>query len=507
MDWTGGLPTSADNADIYNNGTATVTKTGDVCSNLVLGGTTGSGTLNVSGTGGLTIGQTLFVGTNGTGTLNITGGGADAVSAGTEDVGYAGTGTMTLSDASGVNTVSGLLGLGGSTSTSSGTFNLSAGSLSVTGTVYVGDAGHGTFTQSGGTQTVTGIFDIGHAAGSVGIFNLSNGTMTVTGSEYVGDAGAGTFTQTGGTNRVTAALYLGNSGTGNGTYNLNGGSLIAPKEYVGYSGTGTLTQTGGSNTLTGSLYLGYNSGSNGTYNLNGGTLSLAALSGGSGTAAFNFGGGTLWASGPFTTTLPMTLTGSGGNATVDTAGNTVTFSGSLSGAGGLTKTDNGVLILSASNTYAGGTTVNGGTLQLGSSFALGASTGATTVSTAGLLDLHGFNLDLGALSGAGTIDNLSASGTSTLLVGIGNASSTFSGVIQSTSGAIALTKAGTGTFILSGSNTYTGLTTIGAGTLQLGDGVSNNGSVAGNITDTASMLNLPTPPPRPTTATSPAAAA
>ena len=31
VDWTGGLPTSADNADIYNNGTATVTKTGDVC--------------------------------------------------------------------------------------------------------------------------------------------------------------------------------------------------------------------------------------------------------------------------------------------------------------------------------------------------------------------------------------------------------------------------------------------------------------------------------------------
>ena len=69
------------------------------------------------------------------------------------------------------------------------------------------------------------------------------------------------------------------------------------------------------------------SGGSGTYNLNGGTLILSALSSGSGTAAFNFGGGTLQAGGSFTTTVPMTLTGSGGNATVDTAGNTVTLSG------------------------------------------------------------------------------------------------------------------------------------------------------------------------------------
>ena len=61
-------------------------------------------------------------------------------------------------------------------------------------------------------------------------------------------------------------------------------------------------------------------GVSGTYTLNGGTLIVSAMSGGSGTAAFNFGGGTLQANGSFTTTLPMTLTGSGGNATVDTAG-------------------------------------------------------------------------------------------------------------------------------------------------------------------------------------------
>ena len=41
---------------------------------------------------------------------------------------------------------------------------------------------------------------------------------------------------------------------------------------------------------------------------------------------------------------------------------------------------------------------------------------------------------------------------------------------------------------LSASNTYSGTTLISGGTLQLGDGVSNNGSVAGNITDNAMLV-------------------
>ena len=41
---------------------------------------------------------------------------------------------------------------------------------------------------------------------------------------------------------------------------------------------------------------------------------------------------------------------------------------------------------------------------------------------------------------------------------------------------------------LTASNAYTGITTISAGTLQLGDGLALNGSVQGTITDNATLV-------------------
>ena len=228
---------------------------------------------------------------------------------------------------------------------------------------------------------------------AAGTYSLSDGSLSTL-NEEVGYSSTGNFTQSGGTNTISHSLYLGRNSGSTGTYSLSGsGQLSALNEYVGYSGTGNFTQSGGTNTfLSGRPVLGYASGTSGTYNLNGGILILPALSGGSGTAAFNFGGGTLQASGSFTSTLPMTLTGSGGNATVDTAGYAVTLSGSLSGTGGLSKTDSGILVLSGTNKYTGGTTVTAGTLDF-------ASPAASP--TAGILTVKaGGYVALGALLGA-----------------------------------------------------------------------------------------------------------
>jgi autotransporter-associated beta strand protein len=56
-------------------------------------------------------------------------------------------------------------------------------------------------------------------------------------------------------------------------------------------------------------------------------------------------------------------------------------------------------------------------------------------------------------------------------------------------GTMALMKSGTGAFTLanSGSNSYTGGTTIQGGTLQIGDGTSVNGSITGNITNNGTL--------------------
>ena len=115
---------------------------------------------------------------------------------------------------------------------------------------------------------------------------------------------------------------------------------IAQGIYVGHVGAGTFNQSGGTVTKAGgpSFRVGSDPGSSGTPILTGGVLQINGLSQGSGTALFNFGGGTIQALAGFSSSLPMTLTGTGGNATVDTSGYTVTLSGPLSGtssAGGL----------------------------------------------------------------------------------------------------------------------------------------------------------------------------
>ena len=230
---------------------------------------------------------------------------------------------------------------------SNATYNLSGGYLRAYNTDMGCFGVTGTFTQSGGTQAVSNLLQLGFAG--TGAYSLSGGFLNAsyTMIGYMGLDATGAFTQSGGTN-ASSYLYLGYNDFTSGTYSLSGSGLLSTNiEYLGYSGTGSFTQSGGTNAVSGSLCLAYTSGSSGTYNLNGGVLSIAALSQGNGAAAFNFGGGTLQAAGQFSTTVAMTLTGSGGNATVNTSGYAVTFSGNLSGPAGLVKTGNNALTLTA----------------------------------------------------------------------------------------------------------------------------------------------------------------
>ncbi len=144
------------------------------------------------------------------------------------------------------------------------------------------------------------------------------------------------------------------------------------------------------------------------------------------------------------------------------------------------KTGTGIHILSGTNTYSGGTSINAGTIWAGSTSALG--TGTVTFN-GGTLDIRNNALVLNAITGTtGTITNSAGSATTVLTVGAGGGNGNFGGDFSQATGTkiIALTKTGSGTQILSGTNAYTGNTIASEGTLQFAKQVSlyNNGSAA-----------------------------
>ena len=189
-----------------------------------------------------------------------------------------------------------------------------------------------------------------------------------------------------------------------------------------------------------------------------------------------FGGGALQFLSGFISNRAVTLNSGGG--TFDTNGNGPLLTGSIRGPGGLTKVGIGDLTLAGASTYSGPTNVLLGTLAAGATNVFSPASAFTVVS-GGALNLNGFIQSIGSLAGDGLVGN-AGPGPAALTTGGDNSSTTFSGVIFDAPGTMRLTKAGTGTMILSGDNSYTGGTTISAGTLQLGDG-GTSGSIVGNV--------------------------
>ena len=175
----------------------------------------------------------------------------------------------------------------------------------------------------------------------------------------------------------------------------------------------------------------------------------------------------------------LTLTGT------STAANTI--AGVLSnGAGtmGLDKTGAGTWRLGAANTYTGQTNVFAGTLAYGIANAI--STGGVTIDgQTAILDLGTFSDSVGTVilnDGGRIIGTGAATLTSTAAFDLRSGS-----VSVILAGGVALNKTTTGTVTLSGVNTYTGLTTISAGTLAYG---VNNAIAAGGVTVDGSTAAL-----------------
>jgi len=126
------------------------------------------------------------------------------------------------------------------------------------------------------------------------------------------------------------------------------------------------------------------------------------------------------------------------------------------------------ILTNTANNYTGSTTINAGTLRLGSS---GVIPNGSAVINNGIFELFGFNETVGSLTGSGTgiVRNQNAF-SGTLTCGGDNSNTTYQGFIQNGTGAgtLSLVKEGTGTLTLTNLNTYTGTTTINGGVLKAG---------------------------------------
>jgi len=153
-------------------------------------------------------------------------------------------------------------------------------------------------------------------------------------------------------------------------------------------------------------------------------------------------------------------------AVVKTGGGTQTFSGSYIGNGGLAgiTVNNGFLVLTNTTSMSCGVLVNGGRLLLASATAMGTTARDVTNNAPnglGFLSTNAFTIAglYGSSSGSIALTNDTGAAVS-LTIGGNNASGNFSGNITGLGG---LTKIGTGTQTLSGSNSYDGITTVTAG--------------------------------------------
>ncbi len=174
-------------------------------------------------------------------------------------------------------------------------------------------------------------------------------------------------------------------------------------------------------------------------------------------------------------TLTWNSTGTGTNA------NSYPQHSTITGSGNLIKDGAGFLRLQGTNDYTGTTTVSAGTIMAESSTALGNANNQLTINTGGTLNMGSQSLSIGNLTGTGgVITSTHTSGTRTLTIGSGdNGGGNFQGVIENgtTGSTTALTKTGTGTITLSGTNTYTGDTNVSAGSLIINGATSSTSTV------------------------------
>ncbi|NBR43050.1 MAG: hypothetical protein EBU04_09440, partial [Verrucomicrobia bacterium] len=477
---TGTLNISGSAVTVAANGTTAI-KLGDAS---VAGGTA-AGTLNITG-GSLTVAGNIIrgaiVGTS-TAVLNLDGGILDmggfkigGPSSATGNLTATTFASGTLSNVADINFGSGL------TKTTAGTLTLT-GNNTFGGPITV-SAGILALNDSRLAANTVGVIQVGNTASTAATLNIINGAIVSSTGFYLAGTAAltgitGTVNQTGGSVNLSGTLQLlmgnGTAGGNTANYNLSAGSLTA----------GSVAQA-----ATRGVLLGTNSSNTSTFTLSGsGVLNLTTASGALADSSLLIGRYDLGANNATNTFAQTGGTANIGNLSI--GGNAATTTGgthTLSLSGG-TFVANTFPHLAEGNSNVAVINISGTADVTLPAFPTTRGTSATAT-----LNLDGGTLRplaasatyLGGLtnafikSGGATFNVASSKDITVTQALLTHAVSTGGG----------LTKQGVGTLTLTGGNTYTGATTVSAGTLSASDGsLAGTSSIAVNGTATLSAVN------------------
>jgi fibronectin-binding autotransporter adhesin len=437
--------------------------------------------------------------------------------------------TLTLATASGVPTIS-VTGLGSATVFGNQAATISsvlAGSNGLTKTgssalvLSAANTYSGATTVSGGFLVLTNASALGNSSSvtvSSGALAIGNGVTIGSGKSLTNNSAGNSYgglTAISGGTGTWAGSYsgLGRIGYENNSVLVVSGSLGGSSNLV-FSGLDAAASRTAINTQYAVIVTGTNNGYTGQTQVARGVLKIGAdnalptvttldirTSGvnASEAAGFDLNGfnqtvGVLSSSGITAGSGAVTANGSAfltnsslttGTFTANQNSNT-TFRGMITGNLAFTKAGAGNLTLeptlvtaaatgtTGTSTFSGRTLVTAGTLTLGNANALFGSTvdtdGAGTLSTGGLSAAT-----FGALTGTSGFSLTRNSAPFTLSLGGNNVSSTYAATLSGSGG---ITKVGSGTLALSGTNTYEGTTTVSAGTLL----ISNTAAIPGIVT-------------------------